>query len=113
MDTAFRKMNISLSKNLDCVNKHIEALNDGKNVIDQQVQLEPLTVYMEQMQEEVAEKLKNLTISHKMKNAIKSGLKAQLGNGSDVDPDQIGDNSGQVDNIVEEEMRSLDVDKWL
>ena len=79
MDTAFRKMNISLSKNLDCVNRHIEALNEGKNVIDQQVQLEPLTVYMEQMQDEVAQRLKNLTMSHKIKGALKTGLKAKLG----------------------------------
>jgi hypothetical protein len=39
---------------------------------------------MEQMQEEVAQKLKNLAISHKMKNAIKSGLNAQLANTSDA-----------------------------
>lgn len=105
MDVAFRKMNQSLSRNLDCVNKHIEALNEGQNVIDQQPTLEPLTMHTDQLAANLKEQLMKLTLSKKVEKALESGIKSKLFN---IEGSSQEKGKGKVNDVVEDELNIVD-----
>jgi len=46
MSEAFGRMNQSLGKNLNCVNKHIQNLLDGQNVDEEEPELESLSLIL-------------------------------------------------------------------
>ena len=58
MGNAFARMNQSLNKNLECVNKHIKNLLDGKNIADEEPELESLSLILNAMTLQLQNKFK-------------------------------------------------------
>ena len=59
MGHAFARMNQSLGKNLESVNQHIENLQKGKNVLNEEPELESLSLILNALTLQLQEKLKH------------------------------------------------------
>ena len=71
---AFARMNQSLGKNLVCVNKHIQNLLNGKNITDEEPELESLSLILNALTLQLQEKIKNLNQSKNIENALADNL---------------------------------------
>lgn len=67
---AFSRMNQSLGKNLVCVNQHIQNLLNGKNITDEEPDLESLSLILNALTLQLQEKVKTMN----QKNNIESAL---------------------------------------
>ena len=60
MGHAFERMNMSLGKNLISVNKHIENLKNGENIIEEEPELESLSLILNALTLKIQERVNNI-----------------------------------------------------
>ena len=80
MGHAFARMNQSLGKNLVCVNNHIQNLLDGKDIRDEEPELESLSLILNALTLQLQEKMKQINEARKKENINKlnAGILGQI-----------------------------------
>tara|TARA_B110001450_G_scaffold239756_1_gene247916 strand:- start:140 stop:466 length:327 start_codon:yes stop_codon:yes gene_type:complete len=78
MGHAFERMNMSLGKNLISVNKHIENLKNGENIIEEEPELESLSLILNALTLKIQERVNNINSKKKMEKYLQTGLEKTL-----------------------------------
>ena len=74
MGCAFARMNQSLGKNLISVNKHIENLKNGENIIEEEPELESLSLILNALTLKIQERVNNINSKKKYEKLLQSDL---------------------------------------
>jgi hypothetical protein len=74
MGHAFERMNMSLGKNLISVNKQIENLKNGEDIIEEEPELESLSLILNALTLKIQERVNNINSKKKMEKYLQTGL---------------------------------------
>ncbi len=83
MGCAFARMNQSLGKNLISVNKHIENLKNGENIIEEEPELESLSLILNALTLKIQERVNNINSKKKYEKLLQSDLNNPTTGGAD------------------------------